>query len=129
MPRQSRCSNRDAEFNIRAEGEDGKTAFEYKQFDCLRTYDTLSETGKRKREFVCRGVEVKLRLIVLRTCLCELLSCLYRNKLDVAERGGKEGKGVQGSKAPVGGLGREPPPPVQGRSLFRGVSLPVVVVQ
>ena len=35
-----------------------KTAFEHKQFDCLGTYDILSEIGKRKREFVGRGVEV-----------------------------------------------------------------------
>ena len=35
-------SYEDAEFNVRAEGEDGKTASEYKQFDCLGTYDTLS---------------------------------------------------------------------------------------
>ena len=41
------------------------TASEYKQFDCPGAYDTLSEIGKRKREFFCRGAEVKLRLIVL----------------------------------------------------------------
>ena len=37
-----------------------QTASEYKQFDCLGTYDTLSEIGKRKREFVYRGAGVKL---------------------------------------------------------------------
>ena len=58
----------DAELNVRAEGSDGKTAFEYKQFDCLDPYDTFSEIGKRKREFTYRGAEVKLRLIVLCTC-------------------------------------------------------------
>ena len=40
-------------------------AVEYEQFDCLGTYDILSKIGKRKREFVCRGAKVKLRLIVL----------------------------------------------------------------
>ena len=82
----------DEEFNIRAEGEDGQTASEYKQLDCLGTYDTLSEIGKRKREFVCREAVFKLRLIILRTCTCEVISHLYRNKLDVAERG----EGIQG---------------------------------
>ena len=53
----SRCLYEDAEFNVRAEGEDGKTASEYS------TYDTLSQIGKRKREFVCQGAEVELRLI------------------------------------------------------------------
>ena len=43
----------------------GKTVSENKQFDCSGAYDILSEIGKRKREFVCRGAEVKLRLIVL----------------------------------------------------------------
>ena len=44
---------------------------------------------------------------MLRTCICEVISHLYRNKLDVAQRG----KGVQGAKAPVRGLGDEPLPP------------------
>ena len=44
VPRQSgRCSYEDAEFNIGAKGEDGKTAFEYKKFDCLGIYDTLKQ--------------------------------------------------------------------------------------
>ena len=73
----------DAEFNC-------KTASEYKQFDCLGTYDTSSETGKRS---VCRGAEVKLRLIVLRTCTCGVILHLHRNKLDVAERGGRGSRG------------------------------------
>ena len=34
---------------------EGKIASEYTKFDCLGTYDTVSEIGKRKREFVCRG--------------------------------------------------------------------------
>ena len=99
VPRQSsRCLYEDGEFNVRAEGEDGKTASaEYKQFDCLGTYDTLSEIGKRKHKFVCRGEEVNLRLIVLRTCTCRIISHVHRNKLDVAERGeggpGDEGPG------------------------------------
>ena len=88
VPRQSSwCLYEDAEFNVRAEGEDSKTASEYKQLDCLGAYDTLSEIRKRKREFVCRGAEFKLRLIVLRTCTCGVISHLYRNKVDVAERG------------------------------------------
>ena len=55
-------------------------------------------------------MEFKLRLIILRTCTCEVISHLYRNKLDVVERGG----GVQAAKAPVGGLGGEAPPPGPG---------------
>ena len=50
-----------------------------------------------KREFICRGAELKLRLIVLRTGTCGVVSHLYCNKLDVAERGevgpGREGPG------------------------------------
>ena len=108
-----------------AEGEDGKTASDYKQLNCLGAYDTLSEIGKKKREFVCRGAEFKLRLIILRTCTCEVISHLYRNKLDVTERE----EGVQGVKALMGGLGGKASFGVQGRSLFRGVSLPLVAVQ
>ena len=115
------------ESNVLAFGSDGKTASEYKHLDCLGTYDTLSEIGKRKREFVCRQAEFKLR-----TCTCEVISHLYCKKVDVAERG----KEVQRAKAPVGGLGgRAPPPPpppplrVQGRGPFRGVSLPLVAIQ
>ena len=73
----------------------------------LGKYDTSSEIGKRKREFVCQWAEVKLRLIVLRTCTCGVISHLYRNKLDVIERG----EGGSGAKALVGGLRRDPPPP------------------
>ena len=71
-------------------------------------YDTLSEIEKRKREFVCRGAEVKLRLIVQRTCTCGVISHFYRNKLDVAERG-DGGPGGEG----LGGRSRasSPPPP------------------
>ena len=72
---------------------------------------------KRKREFVCQEEEVKLRLIVLRTCICGVMSHPYHNKLDVAERR----KRVQGAKAPVAGLGGEVPPGVQVRSPFRGL--------
>ena len=98
----SRCLYEDAEFNVRAEGDDGKTASESKQFDCLGKYDTLSEIGKRKREFVCRGVGVELRLIVLRTCTCGVISHVYLNKLDVAERG-KEGPRGEGPGGRPGG--------------------------
>ena len=112
--------------NVRAEGEEGKTASEYKQFDCLGTYDTLSEIGKRKREFVYRGAEVKLRLIVLRTYTYAVISYLYRNKLDVAEKG-EEGPGGEGA----GGRsrGRNPSPGSRGKCPFRKVSLPLVAVQ
>ena len=104
---------KDAEFNVRADNEDGKTASEYTQFDCLGTYDTLSEIGKKKREFVCRGVEVKLRLIVLRTCACGLIPHLYRNKPDVVEReeggpGSESSGGRSGGEAPTRGPGAEP---------------------
>ena len=41
VPKQlSRSLYEDTEFNVRDEGKDGKTASEYKQFDCLGTYDT-----------------------------------------------------------------------------------------
>ena len=90
VPRQSsRCLYEDAEFNVWAQGEDGKTGSEYKQLDCrIGTYDTLSEIRKRKREFVCRGAGFKLSLIMLLTCPCGVISHLYRNKRDVSERGG-----------------------------------------
>ena len=81
------------------------------------TYDTLSEIGKRKREFICRGAEVKLRLIVLRTCTCVVISHLYRNKLDVAERG-EEGPGGEGPGGRSGGRG--PSPGSSGRAPFGG---------
>ena len=77
-------------------GDDGEIASEYKHvLDCLGTYDTLSEIGKRKREFVCQGAGIKLRLIVLRTCTCGVISQSCHNKLDVAERGegGPKGEG------------------------------------
>ena len=52
VPRQSKkFLYEDAEFNVQAESEDGKTASEYKQFDCLGRYDTLYEIGMRNREF------------------------------------------------------------------------------
>ena len=68
------------------------------------TYDTLSEMGKRKREFVCRGAAVQLRLIIPRTCICGIISHLYRNKLDVAERG-EGGPGGEGPSERCGGQG------------------------
>ena len=71
---------------------------------------------KRKHEFLCQEEEVKLRLIVLRKCICGVISHPYHNKLDVAERG----KRVQGAEAPVAGLGARSLPGVQGRSPFRG---------
>ena len=118
VPRQSsRCLYEDAEFNVWAEGEDDKTASEYKQLNCLGTYDTLSEIGKRKREFVWRGAKFKLRLIILRTCTCEVISHRYRNKLDVAQR---EGRGP-GDGGPSGRSGGPGPP----RGPFREVSLPL----
>ena len=61
---------------------------------------------QRKHEFVCQDEEVKLHLIVLRTCICGVISHPYHYELDVAERG----KRVQGAKAPVAGLGGEVPP-------------------
>ena len=62
---------------------------------------------ERKREFVYRGAEVELRLIVLRTCTCGVISHLYRNKLDIAERGerGSGGEGFGGRSR-----GQAPPP-------------------
>ena len=104
---------------------DGKIASEYKQLDCLGTYETLSEIGKRKREFVCRGAEFKLRLMILRTFTCELISHLYRNKLDIVQRGGRG----PGGGGPSGRAGGEAPLGVQGRSPFRGVSRPLVAVK
>ena len=103
MPRHSsRCLYEDEEFNV-------KTASEYKQLDCLGIYDTLSEIGRRKREFVYREAEFKLRLIIRRTCTGEVISHLYRNKLDVAERGerGPGGEGPSG-RSGGGGPGAEP---------------------
>ena len=90
VPRQSSKSlYKNAECNVLALGSDGKTASEYKQFDCLGRYDSLSGIGKRKRKFVCRGAEVQLRLIVLHTCTCEQILHLYRNKFDIAGRGSR----------------------------------------
>ena len=43
---------KDAEFNVWAGGEDGKIASEYKQFDCLGTYDTLSKIRKESALFL-----------------------------------------------------------------------------
>ena len=79
-------------------GMQNLTASEYKQCDCLGTYDTLSKIGNRKPEFVCRGAEVELRLIVLRTCTCGVISHLCHNKLDVVEcrKGGPGGDGPGG---------------------------------
>ena len=44
------------------------TASEYKQFNCLGTYDTLYGIEKRKRKFICREAGVKLCLIVIHMC-------------------------------------------------------------
>ena len=94
VPRQSsRCLYEDAAFNVLAEGDHGKTAFEYEQFDCLDSYDTSSEIGQRKREFVCRGAEVKLRLIVLRMCACGVLSHLYWGRESGGESPGGRSEG------------------------------------
>ena len=54
-----------------------------------------------------------MRLIVLRTCTRGVISHLYRNKLDVAERGegGPGGEGPvesSGGEAPSRGSGAEP---------------------
>ena len=79
--------------------EAGKTAWKYKQSDCIGTYEALSEIGKRKRKFVCRGAKIKLRSIVLHTCTCKVISHLYRNKLDVDKRGeGGPGSGGRSGK-------------------------------
>ena len=114
-----RCLYEDAEFNVLAFGSDGKTA---SAFDCLGVYDTLSEIGKRKREFICWGAEVKLRLIVLRMCKCGVISHFYRKKLDVAERG----EGGPGSES--SGWRASPPPPIPRgsgvESLSGGFSVP-----
>ena len=47
-----------------------------------------------------------MRLTELRTCTCGVISNLYRNKLDVAERG----EGGLGGEGPGGKSGGEPPP-------------------
>ena len=57
-----------------------------------------------KREFVCRGAEVKWRLFVLHTFTCGVTLHLSRNKLAA------RGKGGPGGEGPVGGL----PPPRPG---------------
>ena len=117
VPRQSsRCLYEDTEFNcIRV--ETAWLPIRYIQYFIWKR--------KRKREFFCRGAEFKLRLIILRTCTCEVISHLYRNKLDVAERGeGSKGRRLQWEVWEA-----RPPLGVQGRSPFRGVSLPFVVVQ
>ena len=88
VPRQSSwCLYSDAVLPSSPSARTLSSASSYKQLNCLGAYNTLSAIRKRKREFVCRGAEFKLRLIVLRTCTCGVISHLYRNKLDVAERG------------------------------------------
>ena len=59
--------------------------------------------ARPEREFICRKAEVKLPLIVLRTCTCGVISHLYRNKLDVTERreGGPGGEGPLGAPPPT----------------------------
>ena len=74
---------------------------------------------KRKREFVYQEEEVKLRLIVMRTCICDVISHPYHNRLDVAERWNR----VQGMKAPVAGLGGEVPPRGPGAEPLSGISV------
>ena len=128
VPRQSsRRLYDDAEFNVRVKQFDCLGTYDCVMPDCqgvgesrlyskrvkkspsagfvpqsgITTYDTLSEIGKRKREFICRGEEVKLSLIVLRTCTCEVISHFYRDKLDVAERG----EGGPGGEGPGGRSG------------------------
>ena len=63
----------------------------------------LSGIGKRKREFVCRGTEIKLRLIVMRTCTSGVHIFIVTNLTLPKGR-----KGVQKAKAPVGDLGGDP---------------------
>ena len=58
----------------------------------------LFEIGKRKREFLCPEAKFKLRLITLHTCTCEVILRLYRNKLDIAQRG----EGVRGGESVSG---------------------------
>ena len=80
--------------NLTVFDSDGKTASEYKQFDCLGTYDTLSEIGNRKREFAWRGAELKMRLIVLRACTCGVIL--------------RRGEGGPGGEGPGGRSGVRP---------------------
>ena len=55
VPKQSsRSLYEDAGFNVWAEGEDDKTASEYKQLDCLGTYDTLSRDAVAARRQVLK---------------------------------------------------------------------------
>ena len=89
-------------------------------FFLVVTYDTLSEIGKRKRKSVYRGAEVKSRLIVLRTCTSEVISYLYRNKLDFVEKGER---GLQ-AEGPGWRPGGQVHPPWS-----RGASPPLVAVQ
>ena len=73
-----------------------------------------------------------MRSIILRTCTCEVISHLYRNKLDVARRegrapGDKGPSGRSGSEAPPRGLGAEPlsggfsAPPQAGKERFLSI--------
>ena len=56
-----------AEFNVRAEGEDDKIASEYKgQLYCCGAYDTLSEIDRKSANLSAQGI-VEWRLIVQRT--------------------------------------------------------------
>ena len=69
--------------------------------NCLGTYNTLFEIRKGKHKFVCRGAEVKFHLIVLRMCICGVISYLYRNKLDIAGRGEVQGQTFQRVSLPL----------------------------
>ena len=64
-----------------------------------------------------------MSLIILRTCTCEVISYLYRNKLDLAARGGGgPGEGPEG-EGPSGMSGGETPPRGPGAEpLSRGFS-------
>ena len=61
-----------------------------------------------------------LRLVVLHTCTCRVISHLYRNKLDVAKKGkgGPRGEGPGGSSGRRGSSSGS-----SSRAPFRGVSL------
>ena len=48
----------------------------WKMVEGCRLAPILSEIGKRKRELICTGAEVKLRLIVLHTYTCGVITSL-----------------------------------------------------
>ena len=72
------------------------------------------------KQYDCLGAGVKLRFILLRTCTCVVILHLYRNKLDVAERGSRGRRSrleVWGVRPFLWGPGVKP---------LSGVSLPLV---